>query len=255
MRLRTIVLSGAVTLALLAGTPSTAGAAPTETAQAAAAAAGKDSPHKDWRKALNKSQKADVLAGTRIFQKSINKAHTTLDYKKANKYDNGRNTARRQFAAGWLYWGKRISHISKAERKKVRAYLPTTPLPSPALLRAKGLLTADAKADLLKAGLACTGVSKQDTKSWPSYGGGDMTADFYFNSCDTDIIIAAGGVAAVLAGVIGAMVKHAAATGIIAVVGGIMGLGAVWFDYCQRRSGVDATIYRVKHYIGWVKPQ
>lgn len=254
MRVRTLLVSGAATLALLAGT-TTAGAAPTDTTPAVAAAASKDSPHKDWRKALNKGQKADVLAGTRIFQKAVNKSQTTLDYKKANKYDNGRTTARRQFAAGWLYWGKKISNISKAERKKVRSYLPKAPLPSPALLRAKALLSADAKADLLREGPACTGVTKTVTKRWPSYGGGDMTADFYFNSCDTDLIIAAGGGAAVLTGVIGAMVKNAAATGIIAVVGGIIGLGAVWFDYCQRRSGVDATIYRVKHYVGWVKPQ
>jgi hypothetical protein len=61
---------------------------------------------------------------------SINKHATgpkrkVLDYKLADKYDKGQTTTRRQFAASWLWSGKRVKNISAKERKVVRGYVKT----------------------------------------------------------------------------------------------------------------------------------
>ena len=51
------------------------------------------------------------------------KSGKSLNYAKAKKV-GGRKSWRRQFAAGFYWQGGVIKHISKAELKKVKAYLP-----------------------------------------------------------------------------------------------------------------------------------
>ena len=79
-------------------------------------------PVEDWRKGLSKSQRAGLLTSITIFRKATSKNLKTLDYRKARKYDRGRTEARRRYAAGWLYGNKKISHIPKAELKKVKKH-------------------------------------------------------------------------------------------------------------------------------------
>lgn len=73
---------------------------------------------------LSAGQKADVRASTSIYKHAWSKKTRTLNYAKADKFDLGRARARRQFTRALIYTGARVTHLSKAERRKVMAYQP-----------------------------------------------------------------------------------------------------------------------------------
>ena len=72
----------------------------------------------------------------------------TLDYKKANKHDKGEVSVRRQLAATYLWSGRKVSHISKTELKKVKKYISKKKKP-------KGFTLDDAQSF----GTSCPGKS------------------------------------------------------------------------------------------------
>ena len=73
---------------------------------------------------LSKAKRAEVSVAWNILSKSVSKDGKTLDYKKANKHDEGKTTIRRKVAATYLWGGKKVTHLSKAEKKKVRTTAP-----------------------------------------------------------------------------------------------------------------------------------
>lgn len=93
---------------------------------------------------ISSAQRADIKATNAIFKRATNGDHSVLNYVKAKANDKGRVTARRKYAAGFEWRGGRITHISRAEHAKVRAYYDGKPSwasinggPSPAGVKAQ----------------------------------------------------------------------------------------------------------------------
>lgn len=61
-----------------------------------------------------------------MVQKAKSK-HGRYDYRKMNKYDNTHVKWRREAAAYLIWLGKDVTHLSRAERKKVEAFKPKRP--------------------------------------------------------------------------------------------------------------------------------
>lgn len=76
----------------------------------------------EWR-SVPKAKKKQIQVAVDIIRRAVSKDGKTLDYKKANKYDKGEVGVRRQLAATYLWSGRKVSHISKAELKKVKKHI------------------------------------------------------------------------------------------------------------------------------------
>jgi hypothetical protein len=71
---------------------------------------------------LSKAEKSAVKLASRLTAKATK--GRVLDYKRADKYDQGHPVFRRRFTAGWLFSGGKVTNISHKERKAVRRFIP-----------------------------------------------------------------------------------------------------------------------------------
>lgn len=181
---------------------------------------------------LSKAKKADAQAASNIIAKATSKSAQILDYKKANKYDKGRTTARRQVAAGYLWAGKKVTHLTKTEKKKVQKYIPKKKA-------GKGFSDLRTRSDKK---VVCEGKSGWVT-IYDKYGTRRGWA-IYLDSCETQNLKMAfygvGFISAVVA--IGAKQPHV--SGALGTVAAICGLG----------GGIIETLafYSTKHAIFFV---
>ena len=93
-------------------------------------------------------EEKQIQAAVDIVLRAVSKDGKTLDYKKANKHDKGEVGVRRQLAATYLWSGRKVSHISKTELKKVKKYISKKKKP-------KGFTLDDAQSF----GTSCPGKS------------------------------------------------------------------------------------------------
>ncbi len=128
---------------------------------------------------LSIKQTAAIHAATSIYRHSVGATNRTLNYSKAKKFDKGRVAARRKFAAAWLWRGKKVSHISKAELKKVKRY--SKGMPSWKSIGA----TPDLKA--ARVDRICTGDSYRVGDIDLAQGRFDVT--WFYDSCDTKALL------------------------------------------------------------------
>lgn len=84
-----------------------------------------------------------------------------------------------------------------------------------------------------------------------------MSADWYYDSCDTNWIIAGGASAGVTGGIIAAMLtKHAAGRAILIVVGAVQAIGAACIGAAKANSSLNAVIIKIRYnYLVWAAPQ
>ena len=168
----------------------------------------------------------------------------TLDYRKAVKaFGEGasRTSWRREYAAGWKLGGGKISHVSKAELKKIDQERKEHQPRSSAKL--------SSSADLKAKAPNCSGRSgyvkkNYHTDDWPNWS--------YFNSCQTNKLIrnftwCAGG-----AGLIAAMIAHPGVSAIMALFVFGCGGSAGWISTAASNSTLNAMIVKtgdiVKYY-------
>jgi len=186
---------------------------------------------------ISKSRKADLKAVLSIERHALSEDRETLNYKKANKYDRGRTKARRQFAAYWRWMGGKTTHITKAERAKVKKYVPdksyasikdddpptaAAPEGSPAVANAK----------------VCTGVtkfSKARSRIIPDTG----RYIYKLNSCHTNAVRYTMNTTAAV-GVILA-VAYPPSAPLAGILAGVLAMGSETLAYKQANSEVDAV--------------
>lgn len=170
---------------------------------------------------------------------SINKHATgpkrkVLDYKLANKYDKGQTTVRRQFAASWLWTGRKIKNISVKERKIVKSYVKKYYGKKTASKLSVG---SDERGDRRQ---LCRGKG-----GFKSLGGGQWNA--YFNSCSTAIMIGELQFGGLLVGYIATKMGPSAPVGLIAAA--LMEAGAIWITVLRDLSP-DSAVWVFRRMIG-----
>ncbi|MGI3781013.1 MAG: hypothetical protein ACRYG2_09565 [Janthinobacterium lividum] len=155
-------------------------------------------------------------------------SRSTIDLRRAEKYDGGHTTSRRQSLAGWLYAGGKISHMSTAERKRTLSFIH------------KG--NAYASLPHTSAGkVICTG-SDQIVK-YSAHKHGPPNFRWYLNSCRTkkvlwtmDSIVVVSGAVAAFAGFSSDEVVAFWA----AVLGVIVGAAKQYLQYQDDQSALPA---------------
>lgn len=186
----------------------------------------------DPYKRVGAKKAKQLRAAQSINEHATGPKRKVLDYKLANKYDKGQTTVRRQFAASWLWTGRKIKNISAKERKVVKSYVKKyfgkTKAPS-------GL-----RAPSLDASSRCKGKG-----GFESLGGGAWNG--YFNSCSTAIMIAELRYGGILVGLIATKMGPYAPVGVAAAV--LMEAGAEWIDLLRGLSPHSA-VYVMRRLIG-----
>jgi hypothetical protein len=155
---------------------------------------------------------------------SINRRTWTMDYRKANAADGGHSTTRRRFAAGFWVGGGRIAHISTAELKKVRRYIPRGSQVQP---------WRGASVPAVRAAAPCTGHRGYVTR----VGGSRHRIWVWMNSWETINVVAALNGAAVIAGIL-TITPLAIYGGVICAM---LALGAIYLDWRQSQSQWNAV--------------
>ena len=184
----------------------------------------------EYRK-LSRAKRTDARAAVNIIRNSVSNKGKTLDYKKANKYDKGRTAARRQVAAAYLWAGKKVTNIGKAELKKVKKYVPKKKRPR--------LFDARTPVENLRilwdANPACTGRSGWKTL-YDKYGARRGWA-LYLNKCETANLKAGAVTVGFVTGVLAiSMASKPPAAAALGTVAAIAGLGAGVIDTLQDYS-------------------
>ncbi len=176
---------------------------------------------------LGSEKYKDVKATDSIRAHAWDRGTKTLDYKKADKYDQGRTGARRKMARGLIYAGAKFKNLSSAERKKIMAYKMSVHGPS-------GL---DSTRGAHKA-LDCRGRSDTTSKN-PK--GPTFTVVWYFDSCTTSAIVDSLSSCAILGGVITALTWEVPYYGgYVLTVTGICILGWTVTDIAAKNSDIGA---------------
>jgi hypothetical protein len=149
----------------------------------------------------------------------------TLDYRVAKKVFGKGDTRvkwRRQVAAGWWDAGGKLSHISKAERRKVDAFRDRV-----------------GQSQLYALQAACTGRSGHErldpTKE-------DYFNRNYYNSCQVNIIKRNFSICGLAAGAVGVIFRNPGVTAMMALVGFVCGGTSAWLAAAQENSDVLAVI-------------
>lgn len=167
------------------------------------------------RRDIPAREQADIALAVRLARHTVHR--NVLDYRAANTYDRGRVTFRRKFAAGVLVSGGRITHPSKTEQRRVRAYIPKGD-PYRALPHdARAGLSARATGDLVR------------KKPRPRY------TEVWYNSCQTALMIFASTSIAVLVGV---LAVFPLLTFTAVVVSAVVALGTAYIVYRRDLSPV-----------------
>jgi hypothetical protein len=237
------LLVGAMSLAVLVS-PALAQAVPSPEPSIHAQSQDKPRPRYTKTTQLTSTEKKQVDLGARIIHYSVSKAggRRTMDYRKADKYDQGHPTARRRVVAGFILGGGKVGHISKAELKRVRAYIPKG---NPYKGLPKNVFGVP----------QCEGVSKT-VKYHPVP---SRNFRIYMNSCDTSLTIFTMTSISVTMGVIGAALAFnpasAALAFVVGVGAGLVALGAAWLGYLQDTSGSSSTWLRLKYAAVWAGRQ
>lgn len=208
-----------VVSALLAATVRPAHAAPTPTPQSSA-----HYRHKYTAK-VSPIERQAVKQGQQI--RSATTGHT-MDYRVAiAKYKGSRHPVnwRRQFVAGWIWAGGRVTHISSHERSLVmqvgRRYM---------------------------AGMVCTGQTKVRIRAQFTY-----RTWIWANSCITNYLVKSGEYCVGAAGAVALILGKSLAPAVI--LGSLMmacGGYAGWFAAARDNSSVHAIILRIGDY--WTDP-
>jgi hypothetical protein len=176
----------------------------------------KPRPRYTDRRDIPAREQADIALAVRLARHTVHR--NVLDYRAADTYDRGRVTFRRKFAAGVLVSGGRITHLSKAERRRVRAYIPKgdpyRALPHDARDRPK-----------------CQGYSGDLVRKKPR----PRHTEVWYNSCQTALIIFASTSIAALVGVLGVFPLL---TFTAVVVSAIVALGTAYIAYRRDLSPV-----------------
>jgi len=228
-------------LLVLAPTPA-ASAAPTPP-QAATSAAFPASPTRDTDD-LSAKRRAKIIAARSIYMNAVDHSTNTLNYDKARKYDKGDTEARREFAAAFLWGHRRVTHLSTAEKAKVKAETPKAARNDTWASTGGGSGRVAARVPK-----PCTGVTKVEVLSY--YSAPDFDVKQWLNSCNTDRLQLWMKVAAGLSGVL-ALITAPSIAGpmFFGVVAGLLLLGNDLLDFYQERSTDNATIVRdTDHYI------
>lgn len=186
---------------------------------------------------LSKKKKSTIAAVKSIYR-AVDKKKHTLDYKKANKYDKGKTTTRRKFAAGYLWTGGKIKNISKTELKRVKKYLPKKSYSKVRAMGKRGSGDSPAR---------CTGVTKLTTKQKGPW----FDNHYYYNSCDTATIIYVMDQVAVLGGLLIGAAKPGAGAALAALVTA----GNNTLKRAKDRSDLGAVIVRDTFHLIRVYPQ
>lgn len=185
---------------------------------------------------LSKVQKKDVSAVVNIFNHAWNKKKKTLDYRKANTYDKGRTTTRRQMARGVVAGGGKLTHISKAERAKVMK-IKTKTLKK----RSSSRMSASSSRAELRA-TQCKGRNDVVTKKrTPPL----FDVRYYFDSCRTDALISS----LTTIGIAGGLLTAMGAVSVGPVLIAVASVGAVWLTHYQKISDIGATWVRDKNHL------
>lgn len=178
---------------------------------------------------------AQLKAAQSINEHATGPKRKVLDYKLASKWDKGQTTARRQFAASWLWTGRSIKNISKSELKVVRSYVRKhfgSRKPSLGMLR----ITPDASP-------GCRGRSGLQT-----LGHGEWNV--HFSSCQTATILLTLRYGGLAAGYIATKMGPSAPIGVVTAL--LMEAGAEWVDFIRGFSTVSA-VYVMRRLIGPVR--
>jgi hypothetical protein len=193
----------------------------------------------EYRK-LSKAKRTDARAAVNIIRNSVSNKGKTLNYTKANKYDKGRTAARRQVAAAYLWAGKKITNISKAELKKVKKYVPKKKRPR----RFDARTPVENLRILWDANPACTGRSGWKTL-YDKYGDRRGWA-LYLNKCETANLKAGAVTVGFVTGVLAiSMATKPPAAAALGTVAAIAGLGAGVIDTVQDYSATGSIWFTV----------
>lgn len=162
----------------------------------------------------------------------------TMDYRKARKIFGSHRSWRREYAAGWLAAGKKISHVTAAERREI------------AKARKRHLKPRDLRAGSFRltpdGGSNCRGrsgyVRLDERRS-------DYFNRYYFDSCQTNVIIRNFGSCMGVAGLLAGLIPNPGTAATAALV--IFGCGAAssWVQTAQANSSVSAIIVETGRYV------
>lgn len=172
-----------------------------------------------------------------------------LNYKTADKWDEGQYTLRRQYAAAFSWNGGDLTNISSAELKKVKAMKAQLPARGARIKAAarKGSAVSPQTVSPM-AGTNCTGRNKTDTltTTYPSAPNTKVVYAkiYWLDSCETNKAYAVLGIIGLASGYAGAMTGKlgAAIGGLVVVLGGA---AATWIWYCQSNSNVNAVKIKI----------
>ena len=156
----------------------------------------------------------------------------------ANKYDKGHTTLRREYARGVRAGGGHLSHISKAERKKVMSIKP----------RDHGRYKKMAVKAVAPAAVKCEGLSvrwKEDPKG-PSF-----TSYWYMNSCETNAAVDWAFTVGTLGGVVTALIWEVPIAGEVAAAITIYSLVG-WSRMPQAQKNSDVNAIYLKDHTHWI---
>lgn len=223
--------------------PATATAAPVQPDPQVTAESVYPGPYTWDDRRISSGRKKDLAAASSIFKHAVSKKRKTLNYVTANKYDKGRVTARRKFAAGYWWAGGRITHISKAELAKVKTYRPKHKRP-------RGAASFASTDGALNAQIArCTSRSAV----YKHVNGSKFYNVIFYNSCETKAVIDALNSAALLAGVV-ALVQPEAAP-LSGAVAALLVIGGTTVSYYADISEVNAIVVNDHWHIVTIEAQ
>lgn len=252
--LRSMLIIGATSVALIAPLTPPADATPRPPAPATTASQrGDDGGSSNDRRTLSQGRQDKIHVASSIYRKATEKNGKVLNYNKAKKYDLSDARARRQFAAVYLWAGRKITHLSKGERAKVKAATPKAArkvkphgLTTPATASGQGLLTAQ-KLGGSPFPKKCTGISKvvaynQKGPKFENY--------IWLNSCETRSLELWMSIAAGAAGVM-ALVSAPSGAGpvLFGVTAAALVAGKEYVTKQKEDSSVSAVIVVDRTYI------
>lgn len=181
---------------------------------------------------LSAKEKSKVKFGWRMVHYAETKPKI-IDYRRADKYDQGHVTSRRRFVAGFIYNGGKVTHIGAGELRKVKALLP-----HPRPLRAAEKPYCRGRQGI-----------KVYSKLLPSY-------KMYWNSCSTARIIAVWSVDMIVLGVgatlLGATGAGAPAALVLGMLSAILALGVTIVSYYRDTSSVSSVWVRDYRVLVWM---
>lgn len=183
------------------------------------AGAGDPRPRVSRTHYLSDEVQAEIKLDYRITYTSVNRTTKVMDYGAANKYNPGKLTNVRIFAAGFLFGGGRLSGISPEETAKVRSYIPSI---AGSTVAPDGTVTANSTECYGRHGYVPLSPAKTTLFGEESV----AKFNYYFTSCETILLVAAAAAVSLTAGT--AMALGGPAAPAIGLIGLLVGLGGIY---------------------------